>query len=252
MLVPSISENSPIATFFNADDQAFLIRMFAVYPHIQSKFEQFLNISPAHRQGEALDALNFVPRTGWKNLGIPNPESVYDHTMHLCKHAREAAPAAKLDPEHLVAVALVHDLPEAIVGDFAPTDNITSDDKHRLESLAARVIFTNDVENLARYHEYEAKKTPSAQLLSDLDKFDACEQALIYEAHHPALASGAFERFLATSRPRLKTELVSSMLDDLVANAEQIREEALMSHRGPIAERIAATYGAEHARERGR
>lgn len=241
---------SVIGTFFDADDGAFLARMFEAYPHIQSNFEHYLSMNPAHRQSEALEALNYVPRTGWKNLGIPNPESVYDHTMHLCKRARETSAKAKLDPEHLVAVALVHDLPEAIVGDFTPTDTISNDDKHRLESLAARVIFADDPQSLARYHEYEAKKTPSAQLLSDLDKFDACEQALIYEAHHPALTVGAFERFVGTSRPKLKTDLVKAMLDDLEKNAEAIRDKALRDHRGPIADRIAQTYGAEHAAAR--
>jgi putative hydrolases of HD superfamily len=247
-----VSPTSAIPTFFDDDDCAFLARMFAVYPHLESNFEHFLAMDPAHRQSEALEALNFVPRTGWKNLGIPNPESVYDHTMHLCKRARETAPAAKLNAEHLVAVAMVHDLPEAIVGDFAPTDEISNDDKHRLEHLAARVIFTNDLKSLAHYCEYEGKQTKAALLLSDLDKFDACEQALIYEAHHPTLTVGAFDRFVASSRPKLKTDIVKTMLDDLEKNADTIREQALMNHRGPIADRIAKTYGAQYASERGR
>lgn len=241
-----------LADFFNEEDRAFLKRMFAVHPHMQSEFERYLFMSPAHRQSEALEALSELPRTGWKNLGIPNPESVYDHTMHLCAQARKAAPATGLNAAHLVAMAMVHDLPEAIVGDFAPSDRITNEDKHRLEGLAARVIFADDLESLARYHEYEAKQTPSAQLLSDLDKCDACEQALIYEAHHPALAHEAFTRFVDSARPKLKTAHGNAMLTELVANAETIREQARMDHRGPIADRIATTYGAQYAQERGR
>ena len=44
------------------------------------------------------------------------------------------------DQQKLVKMALVHDIAEAIVGDIAPSDNVSKEDKHARESAAVTSI----------------------------------------------------------------------------------------------------------------
>ncbi len=213
------------AFFTDVDDQVFLLQMFAQFPKIAPQFEKYLAM-PAHDRFEAaLEELDTLPRTGWVNRRMPNPETVYDHTMRLAKQARDIAEVSngKLDPDHLEALAHAHDLPEAIVGDFPPGVITDKADKRRFESLAARVLFEGDSKNMQLYEEYENKKTLSAQLLNDLDKIDPCRMALMYQAHCPELGT-IFDDFCTETRKKLKTDFGREALDELIKNANTIRE----------------------------
>src|SRR5690606_39493298 len=71
-------------------------------------------------------ALKDEARVGWVQHGVREPESVAGHawgTAYLCLLF---ADAAGVDRDHAVAIAVVHDLAEALTGDFAarldPTD----------------------------------------------------------------------------------------------------------------------------------
>lgn len=71
--------------------------------------------------------LKRVPRQGWLDRGVPplEAESVADHTLGVALLAWMAALEARntgvdLDPERVLALALVHDLPEAEIGDWTP------------------------------------------------------------------------------------------------------------------------------------
>lgn len=68
----------------------------------------------------ALLPLHDLPRTGWLQHGIQNPESVGDHTLGTCLVALALAQRVRpaLDTDRAVALALVHDAPEALIGDW--------------------------------------------------------------------------------------------------------------------------------------
>ena len=95
-------------------------------------------------------------RTGWVRRGVPQPESVADHSFRVALFAlvassssssqapsssSSAAAAASsssppFDASRAVKIALVHDLAEAIVGDIAPGDNVPKAEKARREAEA--------------------------------------------------------------------------------------------------------------------
>lgn len=80
--------------------------------------------------------LKDTPRAGWVLRKVHEPESVAAH-MHRMAVMALSAPAP-LDRERCIKLALVHDIAEAVCGDITPHDNITKEEKHKLEAVSAR------------------------------------------------------------------------------------------------------------------
>src|SRR5437868_14974074 len=97
---------------------------------------------------EQVSKLKTTPRAGWQRCGVEPCESVADHTFGVAllalllpdaEHSGEPArPRAGLDREHCIALALVHDLAESIVGDITPHDGVDPAEKRRREEQAMR------------------------------------------------------------------------------------------------------------------
>lgn len=99
-----------------------------------------------------------------------------------------AAPdCADLNKEKCIKIALVHDLAECIVGDIAPSDNISKEDKAKLEAEAMNqlrsILGASPIadEFVALWSEYENATTPEAVLVKQIDKLEMVIQAFIYE-----------------------------------------------------------------------
>ncbi|KAJ8936663.1 hypothetical protein NQ314_012203 [Rhamnusium bicolor] len=93
---------------------------------------------------------------------------------------------SKLNRFKCLQLALIHDLAECIVGDITPLDNIPEDKKHAMEDEAMLELTTylgSEVGSLIYnlYKEYEAKETPEARFVKDLDRFDMLCTATYYE-----------------------------------------------------------------------
>ena len=233
---------------FTDDDIALVERIgqrqdyFPRCPDIITNFQRYIALAPEDRMNAALaDLHEKTLRTGYIIEGLPKPESVFEHSMRLQARVDHYAPAAASETfkAHLKLLAEVHDLPEALIGDFPPNQIIASSDKKQLEGLAARLIFVGDAERYAAYQEYEAKSTFSAQLMSDIDKIDALEMALVYEGRYPDNQhivryndsgsngiTGMYETFKANSVERIKTDFGKYLLKELDKSAEQIRASA--------------------------
>ena len=72
------------------------------------------------------------------------------------------------------------------VGDITPHDNVSVEEKHRLESEAINELASllNTKQSLLLkdlYQEYEAKESLEARITKDLDIFDMVHQAYEYE-----------------------------------------------------------------------
>jgi 5'-deoxynucleotidase YfbR-like HD superfamily hydrolase len=112
------------------------------------------------------------------------------------------ASSSSLDVSRAALLALVHDLPEAIVGDIVPHDPMGKEEKARREAAAMAEIQETlgggrsprdggsgtspaaaaAAELLGRlYHEYEERRTPESVLVKDLDLLDMQLQAYEYE-----------------------------------------------------------------------
>lgn len=129
--------------------------------------------------------LKETARAGWGLRGIADPESVADHSFGVGLLALVLSRGADppLDRERCVAMALVHDLAESIVGDITPYDGISSDEKNRRERQAMERLgaMLGDDELLRLWEEYQGAETAEARFVKDLDKLETVLQAAEYE-----------------------------------------------------------------------
>lgn len=99
------------------------------------------------RLARQVQRLKRVPRQGWLDRGVPplDTESVADHSLGVALLAWMAALEARaggaaLDPARVLALALIHDLPEAEIGDWTP---YSPDDVSAGDSAGDRAQFLN-------------------------------------------------------------------------------------------------------------
>ncbi|MGM0604658.1 MAG: HD domain-containing protein [Halobacteriota archaeon] len=179
-------------------------------------------------------------RTGWQLRGIVDPESVAAHTWgvaFLCLVFGDRMAAEfdvrgdRLDVDRALRLAIVHDLAEAETGDF-PTradpnaESIAPAEKARRERRAIDDLTGPiDADGIdADWAAYEARETPAAVFVKEMDCIDMCLQALVYErerrydpADHPAddvfEAYDDLDEFFATAGPRLRTDLGRSLFE---------------------------------------
>lgn len=78
-----------------------------------------------------------LKRSGWLSCGVSHPESVAEHSFSLALSVLLLTPE-NLNRDKSVAMALLHDLQEIHTGDFMPHDNISPEEKGRLELNAAK------------------------------------------------------------------------------------------------------------------
>ncbi|KAG8945629.1 hypothetical protein FRC04_000676 [Tulasnella sp. 424] len=89
-----------------------------------------------------------------------------------------------LDVGKCALLAVVHDLAEAQVGDIAPSDGISKQDKRKLEAAAMDNIINEMLGGgvaaqriRSLWDEYEAQETAEAKFVKDLDLFEMALQA---------------------------------------------------------------------------
>ncbi|XP_076268762.1 5'-deoxynucleotidase HDDC2 isoform X2 [Rhynchophorus ferrugineus] len=129
--------------------------------------------------------LKHLPRRGWIDNNISNHETISGHMYAMGLMTFLLGNDSKLDRLKCLQLALVHDLAESIVGDITPADNIPVDEKHRRED-EAMIDITSHIGDSGKfiyslYKEYEAKQTPEAKFVKDLDMFDLLFTAFNYE-----------------------------------------------------------------------
>ncbi|CAM9132833.1 unnamed protein product [Laminaria digitata] len=155
----------------------------------------------------ASDALSFLrvvgklkglKRTGWVHCGVSQPESVSDHMyrMAMCSFL---VTDPKLDRSRILKLAVVHDLAEALAGDIAPFQNVSKEDKRRLEEDGLeKICSTIGSEPIAQeikelWVEYEDCTSEEARVVKDFDKLEMIVQADEYERDQGMDLSGFFE-----------------------------------------------------------
>ena len=128
---------------------------------------------------EAL-GLKDVIRAGWIRAGVENPESVAAHSWGMALLATQLCPE-ELNLQRVLELCILHDIAEVHVGDITPHDNVTPEEKHRLESEAIQKMGIDAAEAFA---EYEAQQSAESRFVRYLDKLDMALQAEIYEAQN--------------------------------------------------------------------
>jgi len=118
--------------------------------------------------------LKDVLRQGWVNAGVESPESVAAHSWGMAILALKLCPS-DLNLEHVLKLCLVHDLPEVIVGDLTPEDDVSTksaDERAAMQQLAPEWVTLFD--------EYERQTSAEAIFVKSLDKLDMALQAEVY------------------------------------------------------------------------
>lgn len=136
---------------------------------------------------EAAAGLKGLRRAGWVRVGIPDPESVADHSFRLALMAMLFGPRLGLNVDKMIRLALIHDLAEARIGDLTPADRVTSQEKRERERVAFGQIIDGLPEGTSLddlWREYEAEASPEARIVRQLDKLEMALQALEYERQY--------------------------------------------------------------------
>jgi len=136
--------------------------------------------SPARRAQDAAGLARFIhragglkatPRTGWLDRGIPEieTESVADHTFRTALLAwLVATDDPELDANRVLAMALLHDLAEAVTGDLPPYDPEempAGDDPEALKAFLDRRHVRSEERRLAKQ---AAEREAMIDLIADL------------------------------------------------------------------------------------
>jgi len=114
--------------------------------------------------------LNRIPRSGYSFLGA-GKESVAEHSFST---AFIALILSKLEPEadaaRLMAMCLVHDLPESRIGDlnYVQKQYVAADESRAVEHAVAGLPFGSDIQALIT--EFNAGESLEARLARDADQ----------------------------------------------------------------------------------
>lgn len=132
-------------------------------------------------------SLKLLPRTGWLQRGVRDVESIAEHSYSvavLCLLIGDQIEG--IDRGRLLAIALLHDLAESLLGDLpaSATRLLGKEAKRRaerdgLESLIGHL--PRAAEYLALWDEYTNGTSREARLVKAIDRLELMAQALAYE-----------------------------------------------------------------------
>ena len=118
--------------------------------------------------------LKRTPRTGWQFLAGAEGESVADHSFRVAMIAFVLARLGddEVDADHVLRLALVHDLPEARTGDFNYMNQkyVHADEERAAEDLVQGLPFSDELGTLLR--EYRAEETRESIVAHDADQLE--------------------------------------------------------------------------------
>lgn len=146
--------------------------------------------------------LKVTPRTGWAVHGVPNCESVADHSHGVAFVAlllTELIPG-DFDRAKVLTMAVLHDLPECVTGDLSLGGSrlLPGGAKAQAEQAAMTELLDGHdfgVRWRQVWDEFEAQATPEARLVRDADRIDLLAQALFYERTTGTVNLDEFWRF---------------------------------------------------------
>ncbi|XP_072297067.1 5'-deoxynucleotidase HDDC2 [Eucyclogobius newberryi] len=148
--------------------------------------------------------LKRVPRTGWVYRQVKEPESVSDHMYRMAMMSLTITDPT-VDRDRCIKLALVHDMAECIVGDIAPSDNVSKEEKYRREEEAMRRLSSLVPDGLrqeiyALWEEYETQSSAEARLVKQFDLLEMILQAHEYEQEEAA--PGRLQEFFDSTSGR--------------------------------------------------
>ncbi len=132
-----------------------------------------------------LGHLKNLSRAGWLLLGIPQPESVAEHSFRVAIVGATLAAMDGADPSRTALLALFHDAHETRIGDVPSVGRAyVRTDKPEVITAHQTAGMPHEVGKMFQdlTAEYETNKTAEAQLAHDADKVETLLQAIEYQA----------------------------------------------------------------------
>ena len=197
---------------FSASDRAFIEQMDVRFPHLISAFNEAAAIPAKQRYKWARKRLENLLRAGYTRHGIPDDkaETVREHIDASKALAAYWAPKG-MDLNLILFMIEIHDIGEAIIGDFTPKDDITREEKMRLERLAVELIFEKMDPCLKEiWLSFEDKTCAEALVAHDIEKAQCLFKALEYEIKDKAL-EGTFDDFWDNLETRWSSDIGPKM-----------------------------------------
>jgi 5'-deoxynucleotidase len=154
-------------------------------------------------------------RRGWvKKLGLAEPESVADHSYRTALMAMVISDSRGLDTRKAMRLALLHDLPEAVVGDAMPEER-SGTSKNIVETEAMHELLRGlprDVRRLYNeaWSEFLEGESEESRLVRQLDKLEMAMQAWEYAQELPD--PSAVKEFWVTAREHVSDEGLLELL----------------------------------------
>ncbi|MFP4609089.1 MAG: HD domain-containing protein [Candidatus Natronoplasma sp.] len=164
--------------------------------------------------------LKDTDRQGWKRVGVANPESVADHSYRCAVIGWVLGEELDLDTKKLIKLLLIHDVPEAKIGDLTPYDVPCKEEKTDLEKRAlvelleeSGVKEKEDIVSL--WKEFESGESKEAEIARDIDKFEMILQAVEYKEKKEH-AEKDFSEFITMGKKEIETPEVERLLHWLI------------------------------------
>ncbi|PIE71094.1 MAG: metal-dependent phosphohydrolase [Deltaproteobacteria bacterium] len=156
--------------------------------------------------------LKDTPRAGYAFLGIGR-ESVAEHSFMITLIGFVMSRLCPdLDSGKLVAMCLLHDLPESRISDlnYVHKKYVTADEPGAVDDMTAQLPFGEEVKALI--DEFNAGETPEAQLAKDADQL-----SFVLELKQLTdLGSPAPDTWLPVVIDRLRTPLGKKLADTIL------------------------------------
>ena len=178
--------------------------------------------------------LNNMIRSGWNNnhwnIKAERLESISEHVYSTCilAIAMQSEVPHDLDINKVIKMLVLHEIGETIIGDITPTDNITAEDKEKMEHEAMKEVLASLSERdelLALLYEFDEHKTNESLFAFRIDKMQADIQAKIYQ-DKGLYNQDEWDRFV-NSIPRLK-ELHNNGIENKIYNYWYINDRPKM------------------------
>jgi putative hydrolases of HD superfamily len=165
-----------------------------------------------HEMGQ----LKRLPRAGWQFAGIPDPESVAEHSYRVAIVGIALAALEGADVGRTAALCILHDSPETRTGDipavgraYVTTASPEAVSVHQTSGMPDELAGV--FQELVRA--YEAEDSIESRLAHDADKVETLLQAREYEAHghHDTL------QWQESSTVALRTDAGKELADAILA-----------------------------------
>lgn len=166
--------------------------------------------------------LKSLKRTGWVREGMPDPESVAEHTFRVCLLALFLGEELKVSVDKLLKMAVIHDIEEAVTEDLVTqrgAEDIDVHDheseKHIVKDLVSEASAPQELYQLWKEHLGKNTKGGSqeADVLYQLGKIATVWQALEYELD--GADPKRLDEFWENARKHTKEQLLVNLLDSL-------------------------------------